>query len=252
MLAHQRRQGIVALLQEEGCAKVSDLSKIFSVTEPTIRQDLTILAKEGLLQRDHGGAFITSVASQVKSLQLSRLQNMDKKEQIAKKAISLIGPSDSLILDCGTTVTEIAKLLQNRENLTVVTNALNIALLLGANHTNNIMMTGGEFKAPTLSLTGEKAAAFFDSIHLDILFLACGGISREGMITYPGMLDLQVKKAMIASAQRTIMVTDSSKFGSTAFASLGSIDQVDTIITDEEVPGWAIQLCKERDIELLF
>lgn len=251
MLAHKRRQGIVDLLQEEGSAKVSELSEIFSVTEPTIRNDLNILAKQGFLQRDHGGAYIKSIKTQVQSMQLARFECMEQKAEIAEKACAMIGDSSSIILDSGSTVTEIAKRLKNHNNLTIVTNALNIALLLGANHTNSVMMTGGEFKAPTLSLTGPKAASFFENIHLEILFLACGGISPDGQITYPGLSDLPVKRAMIECAQKVILVADSSKFGISAFASLGDISQVDAIITDKGVPKWAVTMCDEKKIQLI-
>jgi DeoR/GlpR family transcriptional regulator of sugar metabolism len=121
------------------------------------------------------------------------------------------------------------------ENLTVVTNALNIALIMGANPSCELMVTGGEFKAPTLSLTGDKAALFFQNIFVDKLFLATGGVSEALELTYPGITDLPVKNAMIQVARETYLLADSTKFGKVSFASLGSMKVVQYLITDSGI-----------------
>ncbi|MBC8452466.1 MAG: DeoR/GlpR transcriptional regulator [Spirochaetes bacterium] len=235
LLANERRKKILELLQEDGSARVKVLSGVFQVTEPTIRQDLEKLEQEGHIIREHGGAYLKTISQQVSSLSLQHLENLDKKSKIAAKALSFINDGDSLILDSGSTVTELAKLLSGRNGLTVITNALNIALLLGANPSCQLLVTGGEFKPPTLSLTGEQAAAFFNNAYVDKLFLAAGGISSNMELTYPSFNDLPVKRAMIRSAQETFLLADSSKFGNASFASLGSISQVNYIITDKEL-----------------
>ncbi len=132
MLAQERRMKILELLQEEGTARVSYLSDAFKVSEPTIRQDLERLEQEGHIIREHGGAYLRSVSSQVRSLSLQHMENMDKKEIIARRAAEFINDGDRLILDSGSTVTEISKLLKGRQDLTIVTNAINIALIVGA------------------------------------------------------------------------------------------------------------------------
>jgi len=232
MLSQQRRMRILEMLQEDGSARVSDLSKTFGVSEPTVRLDLDRLQREGLLLREHGGAYLKSVPQQVRSLSLQNTQNMDKKLRIARAAARIIMNGDSVILDSGSTVTEIAKALDDKKDLRIITNALNIGLLLGAQVTFQVMVTGGEFKAPTLSLTGEKAAAFFSQIHVRKLFLATGGISFEVGLTYPGLSDLPVKRAMIEAADETYLVADSTKIGRTSFAALGALDRIQHFITD--------------------
>jgi DeoR/GlpR family transcriptional regulator of sugar metabolism len=232
MLSEQRRLKILELLQEEGSARVSTLSKLFKVSEPTIRQDLEKLEEEGLVLKEHGGASLKSISQQVKSMSLQHLENLDKKMLIARKAAEFVSNGDSVILDSGSTITELAKNLTARQGLKVITNALNIALNLGASGSCEVLMTGGEFKAPTLSLTGERAADFFREIHVDKLFLATGGISATLNLTYPGFADLPVKRAMIAAAGHVYLVADSTKIGRSAFASLGGIDLVHTFITD--------------------
>lgn len=253
MLPEQRRRKILELLQEEGSAKVAYLKELFSVTEPTIRQDLDKLEEEGFLVRSHGGAFLKTIPNQVRNLDLQHRENMDKKARIGKKAVEFIGDGDSIILDAGTTTTEIANHLESAQNLNVVTSALNIALIIGSRFNAHVVMTGGEFKAPTLSVTGETAAKFFDNtIVARKLFLAATGISDEGRITYPGLNDIPVKKAMIAAAQEVYLVADSTKMGKIAFASLGPIDLVNHLITDSGISDEYVELFKSRGIDVII
>lgn len=252
MLAQQRRSKILELLQEEGSARVSALSKVFEVSEPTIRQDLERLEAEGYITREHGGAYLKTIPEQVRSLTLQHTENMDKKIRIGRKAAELINDGDFIILDSGTTVTEIAKNLENKKDLKIITSSLNIALLLGAHHEFEVMVTGGEFKAPTLSLTGEKAAGFFDQIYVNKLFLATGGVSLETGLTYPGFNDIQVKRAMIESATEIYLVADSTKIGKTSFASLGGIELIHYFITDSEISVDDRTEFQERGIRVII
>ena len=232
MLANQRKDKILELLKEDGSAKVVNLAKLFKVTEVTIRQDLEKLEKEGLVLREHGGAFLKNMETQVRSFSLTHQDNLDKKELIAKKCLEFIDDGDTIILDSGSTTTEIAKKLKGVKNLTVITNALNIALMLGVEPGIEVIMTGGEFKPPTLSLTGQKAADFFNGLNVHKLFLATAGLSLKAGLTYPSISDLVVKKAMINAAETTYLVADSTKIGKSSFASLGALSLIDYIITD--------------------
>lgn len=252
MLAHKRREKIFELVKEDGSAKVVDLAKIFKVTEVTIRQDLEKLEKEGLLMRGHGGAYLMDVENHVRTVTLANQDNIDKKELIAAKCLEYIESGDTIILDSGSTTTEIAKKLIGFKNLTVITNALNIALLLGGESEIEVIVTGGEFKPPTLSLTGQKAADFFNGINAQKLFLATAGISLKSGLTYPSISDLVVKKAMIGAADITYLVADSTKIGKSAFASLGALSLIDYIVTDEGIEEKHKQLFKDNEIELII
>ncbi|HTN19403.1 MAG TPA: DeoR/GlpR family DNA-binding transcription regulator [Pelobium sp.] len=252
MLANVRREKILDLLKEDGSAKVIDLAKIFKVTEVTIRQDLEKLEKDDLLIREHGGAFLKNVKDQVGSVSLANHENLDKKELIASKCLEFIEDGDTIILDSGSTTTEIAKKLKGNRRVTVITNALNIALLLGAEPNIEVIMTGGEFKPPTLSLTGQKAADFFKGINTQKLFLATAGLSLKAGLTYPSISDLVVKKAMIDAAETTYLVADSTKFGKSAFASLGALSLIDYVITDNGVEEVHKAVFKTHEIELII
>jgi len=252
MLANQRREKIIDMLKEEGSVKVAELSKIFKVSEVTIRQDLEKLEQDGTITREHGGAFLNSIGTQVRNFALSNLINMDKKERIGKKAAEFIQNGDTIILDSGTTTTEIAKAIVSKQNITVITNAINIVMILGANPGINVILTGGEFKAPTLSLTGQKAADFFHGLHVDKLFLATAGISLKSGLTYPGLSDIAVKKAMIDSADEVYLVADSTKINKSAFASLGAMGLVDFLITDTDLTEVDKQLFNNHDIKFVL
>lgn len=252
LLPNLRREKILELLKEDGSAKVVNLAKIFKVTVATIRQDLEKLEKEGLVVREHGGVYLKNIEDQVRAFLLAQQDNLDKKERIARKCVEFIESGDTIILDSGSTTTEIAKKLTNIKNLTVITNALNIALMLGANPNIEVVMTGGEFKRPTLSLTGQKAADFFSGLNVQKLFLATAGISLKSGLTYPSISDLVVKQAMIQAADTTYLVADSTKIGKSAFASLGALSLIDYIITDSGIEEKHKQVFKDNDIELII
>ena len=251
MALNRRRLKILDMIREDGHAKVQDLSRIFNVTEVTIRQDLEALEQEGFVQREYGGAFLKDVGSFAKTGKLFNQIHLEEKQIIAKKAVQFIAEGDSIILDSGSTTTEIAKLLMDFHELNVITNSLNIALILGENHGINLIVTGGEFKAPTLSLSGTMAAAAFKDIHVNKLFLATAGISDDLKLTYPSISDLVVKRAMIDAADKVFLVADSSKMGVSAFANLGTISLVDTVIADDNIPMAAIEKLKAKGLEIV-
>ena len=247
-----RRDKILEMIQEDGHVKVTDLSHIFKVSEVTVRQDLERLDNEGIIVREHGGAYLKSVSSQVRSFTLQQRDNTDKKILIGRKAAGLVSNGDTIILDSGTTTTELAKNLAGKKDLTIITNALNIAVMLGGEPSINVIMTGGEFKAPTLSLTGQKAAAFFNDLHVDKLFLATAGISLKSGLTYPSISDLVVKKAMIDAADVVYLLADSTKIGKSSLASLGALSLVDYLIADNGLQDKHRQLFNEHDIEYII
>lgn len=252
MLPYQRREKILALLKEDGSAKVQALAKLFKVTEVTVRQDLDKLEKNGLIVKEHGGAFLKNGQDPINALSLAQQDNLEKKERIAEKCLEFIENGDTIILDSGSTTTEIAKKLKGYRNLTVITNALNIALLLGAEPGIEVIMTGGEFKPVTLSLTGQKAADFFNGIHAQKLFLSTAGLSLKAGVTYSSINDIVLKKAMIDAAATTYLVADSSKFKKSAFASLGALSLINYIVTDNDIAAVDKDAFISQEIELII
>lgn len=239
------------MIREDGHVKVQDLSSLFEVSEVTIRQDLSILEDAGYIQREHGGAFLKDLGTFAKNITLLNQDNMSAKKEIARKALKEIKEGDTIILDSGSTTTEIARLLKNYRMLNVFTNALNIALILGENPGINIIVTSGEFKAPTLSLTGQMAADSFKNIHINKLFLATAGIGPDLYLSYPSISDLVVKQAMIDCSDVVYLVADASKMGKSSFAKLGHISCVDYLISDITITEEQIKILKDADVKVI-
>lgn len=243
MFQDLRREKILELLRENGSCRVQDLSKQFQVTEPTIRQDLEALEKTGAITRQHGGAFLNNYSSFAAQMQLEHSEHMSEKKRIGQKAAEFVKSGDSIILDSGSTLTEMSKFLFDRKDLNIVTTSLNITLLLGEEPSNHIILTGGEFKAPTLSVTGDRAASVFENLYVEKLFLATGGFSLQAGLTYPGFSDLALKRAMVKSAKTIYLLADSSKLEKVLFASLGCQDKISYLITDSNVdPAYVTSL----------
>lgn len=252
LLAEPRRKKILDWLQEEGSARVRDLADAFGVSEVTVRQDLERLESDGHITREHGGAYLRSVTQQVRSLDLHHLVNMSEKRRIGAQAAALVNPGETIIIDSGSTTTEVAANLLETENLNVITNALNIALMMGAAPTCTVHMPGGQFKAPTLSLTGERSAAFFDGLYAEKLFLATAAVSLEIGLTYPSLADLHVKRAMIRAASKVYLVADSSKIGRTSLSFLTGVEEINTLITDRNIRDDDRQAFEARGVEVII
>lgn len=235
LLAETRRGKILEWLQEEGSARVRVLADAFNVSEVTMRQDLEKLEADGHIAREHGGAFLKSVPQQVRAMALQHLENMDAKRRIGRVAASLVNDGETIVLDSGSTTTEVAANLRARRDMTVITNALNIALMLGAESGFEVHMPGGHFKAPTLSLSGERSADYFQGLFAQKLFLATAALDLEAGLTYPALSDIPVKRAMIEAAERVYLVADASKIGARSFSSLGGIELVHVLITDDSI-----------------
>lgn len=252
LLSEPRRRKILEWLQEEGSARVRDLSAAFQVSEATIRQDLERLESEGEITREHGGAYLNTVPKQVGAMTLQHSENMDKKRKIGAYAASLVSNGETLIIDAGTTTTEIALRLVDRQNLTVITNALNIALILGAVPSLAIHMPGGQFKAPTLSLSGDKSVDYFRNILAGKLFLATAGVALDAGLTYPSFADLQLKEAMIKAASHVFLVADSTKINRSSFTRLGALEVVHSFITDDGITDTDAKEFERRGIKVLI
>lgn len=252
LLAEPRRKKILEWLQEEGSARVRDLSAAFDVSEATIRQDLDKIEADGHISREHGGAYLKTVPHQVETLSLQHVENMEKKLKIGAAAASLVTDGETIVLDAGSTTTAVANGLLARKDLTVITNALNIALILGGRPGFAVHMPGGQFKAPTLSLSGDASVEFFRKIMVSKLFLATAGVSLESGLTYPSFADLQLKEAMIRAASHVYLVADSTKINRTSFTRLGTLDVIHSFITDADIRDEDVREFERRGIEVII
>ena len=179
----------------------------------TVRRDLDELARNGLLRRVHGGAVSARGRSYEPAFLSRSTQNQEEKQRIAAAAVELIRNGDSVALDVGTTALEVARQLEGKRDLTVITPSLRVASLLSESQGLRLMLTGGILRPGELSLVGNMAEAAFQQFYVDKLLLGIGGIDLNAGFTEFSLEDALVKKAMLRAAKEIVVIADSSKFG---------------------------------------
>lgn len=252
MLAKERHQKILELLEKNGSTTISELVSKFEISEMTIRRDLDILEKRYLLRRVHGGAISTRGSSYEPPYLVRSTENLEVKQRIGKKAASLIKNGDSISLDTGTTTYEVARNLNNFQDLTVITHSFPIASLLIQNLQNRLIIPGGIMRPGELSMIGDLSIRGYKEYFVDKLFLGVGGIDITVGLTEFNLEDTLVKRAMVINAKEVIVVADASKFNQVAFTVVAPITVVRKIITDSSLdPAIVAQFAKE-DIEVIL
>jgi len=230
-----RRVKILEVLNSEGQVTVSELSKKFNVSEVTIRNDLSHLAGKELLIKTRGGGLKTQRVGIDQHLNDKAKINSKEKQAIGKKAAELINDNDTIIIDSGTTTIEIAKNLSRIKNLTVITNALNIASQLIRDEIKVIVL-GGILRTASLSLTGPIGENSIKNFYCDKCFLGVDGIDSQSGIYTPNLEEAHLNRMMINASKEVIIVTDSNKFKRKSFAHIAPITKVNMIVTDSKIP----------------
>jgi DeoR family transcriptional regulator of aga operon len=250
MLSEERRREILEMLRTEGRVVVRELSKHFRTSQITIRKDLEYLHHDGHLERTHGGALpnVTSVL-QDSPLREKERQNRPEKIRIAATAVKKIRPGQVIILDSGTTTTAVARACRNIKNLTIITNATNIAGEL-AGSSVEVILTGGVLRQNSFSLVGPLAEESLRKLSADLLFLGVDGFDVRYGLTTPNLLEARVNRAMTESAHRTIVVCDSSKFGRRSLSLIIPTSSVDETITDKNISKSDLKALREADVEV--
>jgi DeoR family transcriptional regulator, aga operon transcriptional repressor len=226
-----RWNAILERLSAGGALEVGVLASDCAVSAATIRRDLQQLEQQHLLSRTHGGALSTGVLYEL-PLRYKTPRRQEDKWRIAQAAVSGISEGMAVGLTGGTSTTEVARALANIPNLTVVTNALNIASELVIRPNIRLFVTGGLARLQSYELTGPLAESTLSAINLDVAFAGVDGISAESGFTTHHETEAHTNRALIARARRTVVVADSSKIGHTAFSRICSVEEVNELITD--------------------
>ena len=254
LFAELRRQQIMELLQAEGTVTVEDMCKKFGVSSATVRTDLTWLENMGQLKRTHGGAISASNGAagfELTSLQKEN-QHVTEKEAIARIALQMIKPGDFIALDTGTTTLELARLLQDFSNITVVTYDIKIAEALEKNEGCNLLLLGGFIRHHFHCVTGKVALSMLDKLHLDKAFIGTNGVSLERGLSTPSMPVAEIKRKFCDIASEKIVLTDSSKIGREAFISFAGLEDIDVIITDSGVENEFLDKASQMDTKIMI
>jgi ribose transport system substrate-binding protein len=223
---------------------VPELAQQLGVSQGTIRNDFNALAEAGQVTRVRGGAVSTNetLAQGVRFAAQARV-NVAAKQRIARWAANLIEDGDSILLDSSTTVFHLAYFLQDRHNLTVVTNGLDVARALAQNPTNTVILLGGVLDTKGTSVTGLLSEPFLGDLHMKTAFVSCTGFAPDSGLTEDDLHRAEIKRLMIGSAGRVVALIDSSKFGQVDLAPFAQLHQVSHIFTDEDLsPAWVQRL----------
>ncbi len=249
-----RHQKILELLAAEGNLSVSKLSEMLSVSEVTIRTDLTQLAKEGKVLREHGGAqLLEERVRQEYSFQTRKSQNFDMKNRIGIAATKHVQPADSILLDSSSTVLAMAKALRDREDLreiTVIPTGIWTAIELMSCSNINVLMPSGYLRSISGSITGLPTSDFFENLNINKAFLGVWGISVQDGFTDSHLLEVELKKKIIEKAKEVIILADGSKFNQSGLASYSDLNKVSKIITDKSAPPKAIKELRNKGIKI--
>lgn len=249
-----RREQMVSIIERQGFARVAELSRALGVSEVTIRTDLDLLADAHAVQRVHGGAIsgIRSTA-QVPDYELALTRATAEKRRIGYAAAAMVESEMAILLDAGTTTLAIARALLARDDLhgvVVFTNSLTIALELGvAEATMTVVVTGGTVRHKQRSLVDPLGDMFVGSVHGDLCFIGCNGVSVEG-ITNSSLPDVTAKRRFLDAGSRHIVVADSSKIGKSQVIQIAPLDRIDLLLTGVAAPEADLTPLREAGLNI--
>lgn len=234
MLPVERREHILAFVEEKGCANIEEMAERFDVSQMTIRRDIRTLEQEDKLRVTYGGAVSKSFLMEDIPYEKKSAVNIDEKKSIAHEALKHIREGQIILLDSGTSTMALAKLIM-RMKVTVITTDLKIALQLSDSSTVKVFTTGGNVSPITKAHTDVAALSFLDSINTDIAFLATNSWSLHNGVTTASNEHYYLRRKMLERANKTVLLADSSKFGASSMKTICRLDELDLILTDSKL-----------------
>lgn len=250
----ERRAQILQELKTVSEVSVSKLSLKFNVSEVTLRKDLNELKRRNLLTRVRGGAIRLPEIGLGEDIAIheKQLYNFKEKRAIGKLAATLINENDTIILDSGTTTLEIAKNLHAIKKLTIITNAINIAVELSNYKRFSVILLGGHLRESSHSTVGPLAESNLKVFYCDKLFLGVDSFNMEQGVSTPNIEEANINQTMMTMSNETIAVFDSTKFNKRSFAFIAPINKINTVVTDRGIPSDIKSQLKKMDIKLFI
>jgi DeoR family fructose operon transcriptional repressor len=252
--AEERQQAIADLVTQRGRLSVAELADRFTVTTETVRRDLSVLERAGVVRRVHGGA-VPARALAVLELAVNErdVSHAEEKDRIASAALALLPDNGgTILLDAGTTTARLADLLPQEHPYTVFTNAVPIAARLAVRPNIELHLLPGRVRSTTQAAVGEEAVAALAPLRTDVVFLGTNGLSVAHGLSTPDQSEAATKRAMLASARQVVALADSSKIGVESTVRFADLDQVDVIVTDSGISDADRDALKALDIDLVI
>ncbi|HTV85806.1 MAG TPA: transcriptional repressor AgaR [Dyella sp.] len=255
LLVEERRRLIVEYVECNGRATVEELAARFGTSSVTIRNDLETLARNAAIARSHGGALpVTQATANDIPLNIKETRSHAQKVRIGHAAAKMIREGETIILDSGSTTVEIARQIRQMkfESLTVVTNALNIALELSTLPHVRVMMLGGMLRHTSYSLVGPDAEQALSRISADRLFLGVDGLDPVVGVTTPDPLEASLNALMIRVSRETVAVFDASKLGQRSLSVITPVQTLNTVITDSSAAPEMVEALQEAGVQVML
>ncbi len=258
MLARHRQSLILQDVRRAGSVRVSDLTQRLAVSDMTIRRDLEVLARAGLIETVHGGAVLPGApSSHEPGFEAKSVLEQPEKAAIARAAAALVTPGTAIGVSAGTTTFALAQRLIGIPGLTIVTNSVRVVSLFDNERISEhgpqatVVLTGG-MRTPSDALVGPIADLTIRSLHLDMLFLGCHGIDPAAGLTTPNLSEAETNRAFVQAARKVTVVADHTKWGIVGLSSFAGLDDVDTLITDSGMQAEARALVADRVGQLII
>lgn len=253
MYPEERQQAIAQLVTERGRIAVTDVAERFGVTTETVRRDLAVLERAGMLRRVHGGAVPTGALTLVEpGLGERHGTRAEQKRKIAAAALDLLPAVDgSVLLDGGSTTAALADLLPAEHRLLVATNSVPIAARLSAAPGITLQVLGGRVRGVTQTAVGESTVRALDDLRVDVAFLGTNGITPGRGFSTPDEAEASTKRAMIRAAERTVVLADSTKLGREHLVRFASPAEIDVLVTDSGADAETLAALRSAGMEVL-
>ena len=254
MLQEQRHQKIESFLKQQKAVKASELATLLDVSIDTVRRDLEVLEKNGIVKRVHGGAILKQSNDKVlnKLFNEREVKNLEKKQEVALLAIELIEEGQAIALNGGTTTIEIAKAMVGKfQRLTIITNDLRIVGILGASKNFNIILTGGFYNHEEFTLYGKQCEEILADFNIDIAFITVNALSLEQGLTDFRIHEVGVIQTILSRTKYKVVAADSSKFETSSYINICPIENIDLIVTDSSLPHNVAEEYSNHNIRIL-
>lgn len=253
MLALERRKRITELINENKSVLVTELSKLFEVTEETIRRDLERLEKQGILVRTHGGATISDGYAPEIPVDQRKVINHEGKNSIGAMAASLINDGETIFLDASTSALYLAKHIKGKKRITVITNSTDIINELSPCEDIDLISIGGTLRKNNMSYVGRVAENNIrNSYYANKCFFSCRGATINRGLTDFNEQEAEIKKAMLSRSDVAVFLCDHSKFGRIGVPLVASLEEIDFFITDMELDTEWVEELDKKDVELII
>ena len=250
MLVAERRRRIAEAVRSHGVVAVAELAAALDTSEMTVRRDLRVMARDGLLVRTHGGAVLHSGLAHEPSYNEKAAQAAVEKAAIARLAVAMVRPGDSILLGPGTTTLALARLLVDLPELTVVTNSLLVAQALMPAAQVEVILTGGTLRRSIHAMVGPAAEEPLRALRASQVFISGNGLTAERGLSTPSPLVAAVHRALAAAAQQRVVLADHTKLGQETMCQTVPLERMDVLVTDSNADMGVVAAIRQAGVEV--